>query len=78
MGRKMDANLDKEFQRINELVDRVFKSDKDTLWRKRQISALDGAEEAFRDWVGRSHSPQQAEVERSAFLAGWRAAMEQQ
>ena len=47
------------------------------LWRKRQVSASNGPEDAFREWSDRSHSPQQAEVERSAFFAGWRAAMEQ-
>jgi hypothetical protein len=48
---------------------------KSIMWRKRQISA--GPESAFQEWSGRSHTPQQADVERSAFFAGWRAAKEQ-
>jgi len=48
------------------------------MWRKRQISALRDSEEAFMAWPGRSHSPQHADVERSAFMAGWRASKEQQ
>jgi hypothetical protein len=48
------------------------------LWRKRQISAANGPEEAFLAWAGHSHHPQQFDVERRAFMAGWRAAMEQQ
>jgi hypothetical protein len=48
------------------------------LWRKRQISAANGPEEAFLAWDGHSHHPQQFDVERRAFMAGWRAAKEQQ
>ena len=51
---------------------------KTLMWRKRQISAANGPESAFQEWSGRSHTPQQADVERSAFFAGWRAAKEQQ
>ena len=85
----MESNPEKEFQRINALVDRVFKPkdpedeafeelNKALMWRKRQISAANGPESAFQEWSGRSHTPQQADVERSAFMAGWRAAMGQQ
>lgn len=48
------------------------------MWRKRQISDLRDSEEAFQKWSGRSHTPQQADVERTAFMAGWRASKEQQ
>ena len=95
----MQNDPEKEFQRINDLVDRVFKPkplvdrvfkpidpedeafeelEKSLMWRKRQISAANGPEAAFQEWSGRSHSPQHADVERTAFMAGWRAAKEQQ
>ena len=85
----MKNDPEKEFQRINDLVDRVFKPKdpedeafeelgKALLWRKRQISAAAGPEEAFLAWAGHSHHPQQFDVERRAFIAGWRAATEQQ
>jgi len=62
-----------------DLEDEAFEElGKALMWRKRQISALRDSEEAFQNWSGRSHTPQQADVERSAFMAGWRAAMEQQ
>ena len=51
---------------------------KSIMWRKRQISAANGLESAFQEWSGRSHTPQQADVERTAFMAGWRASKEQQ
>ena len=95
----MQNDPEKEFQRVNDLVDRVFKPkplvdrvfkpidpedeafeelEKSLMWRKRQISAANGPEEAFLSWDGHSHHPQQFDVERRAFMAGWRAAKSHQ
>ena len=41
-------------------------------WRKRQIASLQTSVESFDDW-GHSHRPEQYDVERKAYLAGYEA-----
>jgi hypothetical protein len=83
---KMEKDPISEFKLVEELVECVFKTKdpefeelgKALAWRKRQISAANGAEAAFQNWSGRSHTPQENDVQRAAFIAGWQAAQEQQ
>ena len=53
---------DEEFERI----------DKAQGWRKRQIVSLKTSVESFSEW-GHSHRPEQYDVERRAYLAGFEA-----
>ena len=53
---------DEEFERI----------EKAQGWRKRQIVSLKTSVESFDEW-GHSHRPEQYDVERRAYLAGFEA-----
>ena len=77
-----------EFRRMKEMTERAFleKTPEDEAfeelekaqgWRKRQITTLGEAEEAFLAWVKHSHYAAHFDIERMAFCAGWAAAMRQ-
>jgi len=53
---------DEEFERV----------DKAQGWRKRQIASLKTSVESFDEWE-HSHRPEQYDVERRAYLAGFEA-----
>ena len=79
-----------DFKTMKEITEKVFKTPEDeeferiTIemeqrdaqgWRKRQVEALKTAEEAFAAWEGVKHEPNQHDVQKQAFKAGWAAAM---
>ena len=80
--------MSEEFKTMKEMTERVFKTAEDEEferiereqsegWRKRQIESAKTAEEAFALWDGVSHQPNQHELQKQAFKAGWTAAMKQ-
>jgi cytidylate kinase len=79
-----------DFKTMKEITEKVFKTPEDEEferimiemeqrdaqgWRKRQVEALKTAEEAFAAWEGVKHEPNQHDVQKQAFKAGWDAAM---
>jgi hypothetical protein len=76
-----------EFKSMKEITQKVFKSEEDEEferiareaegWRKRQIESAKTAEGAFAMWGGVSAHPNNYDVQRQAFKAGWEAAMKQ-
>ena len=82
-----------DFKTMKEITEKVFKTPEDeeferiTIemeqrdaqgWRKRQVEALKTAEEAFAAWEGVKHEPNQHDLQKQAFKAGWTAAMKSQ
>jgi hypothetical protein len=82
-----------DFKSMKELIARVFKTPEDEEferiaiemeqrdgqgWRKRQIENAKTAEEAFAAWEGTKHAPNQYDLQKQAFKAGWNAAMKSQ
>jgi hypothetical protein len=79
-----------DFKTMKEITEKVFKTPEDEEferiqiemeqrdgqgWRKRQIENAKTAEEAFSAWDRVSHQPNQHELQKQAFNAGWDAAM---
>jgi hypothetical protein len=80
--------MSNEFKTMEELMNKVFKTPEDEEferiemeqaqgWRKRQIETAKTAEEAFAAWEGTKHAPNQHDLQKQAFKAGWDAAMRQ-
>jgi len=82
-----------DFKTMKEITQRVFKTPEDEEferiqiemeqrdgqgWRKRQIENAKTAEEAFAAWEGTKHAPNQYDLQKQAFKAGWSAAMKSQ
>ena len=77
-----------EFKSMKEITQKVFKSEEDEEferiageaegWRKRQIESAKTAEGAFAMWGGVSAHPNNYDLQKQAFEAGWNAAMKSQ
>jgi hypothetical protein len=76
-----------DFKTMKEITQRVFKTPEDEEFERIQIEmeqrgeqglrkrAYETAEEAFAAWDRVSHQPNQHELQKQAFNAGWDAAM---
>jgi hypothetical protein len=76
-----------DFKTMKEITERVFKTPEDEEFERIQIEmeqrgeqglrkrTLETAEEAFSAWDRVSHQPNQHELQKQAFNAGWDAAM---